>query len=404
MKTNLLQVFEHQNLRIGDRLNDVIFETKHLKALECMAGSNGSPYFSLIHNGVKFNNYVGVISIGNLVIEILPKADKQSRDFNLWQGVLIQMLKESGYLKVKSLSEASLSLRANHILDLYIELFVQEIEFLLHSGLAKNYRLTQGNVNALKGPILFSKHLQQNLVHQERFYVRFQVYDAIHIIHQILSKAIKLLPSITHDSPLLDRIKRIQLTFPEVPSIDVSESLFEKIRFNRRTERYKEALQIAKLLLLNYHPDLSKGSNSVLAILFNMNDLWEKFVFNRIRRVTELESVRGQAKKLFWKSKTIRPDILVKKKSGEVLVLDTKWKIVEDRTPSDEDLKQIFVYNHYFNSKRGILIYPSVSDEGLFSGQYHNLESTCEIAFVKIFDNNSRKLSNEIGKQIITFL
>lgn len=403
MNPKLIQVFEHQTLKVGDRPNDVQFEVKHFEALQRLAGTKGSLFFSLVHNGVKFNKYVGVISVGSLVIEVLPKADKESNDVNLWQSVLIQMLRESGYLKVSSLSEANLKVKANHILDLYIELFLVEIEFLIHQGLAKNYRSISKNANALKGPISFAKHLQQNIVHQERFYIRSQVYDTQNVIHQIFWQALELLPLITHSTLLNDRIKRVQLAFPEMPWIRISESLFNRVKLSRKTQRYSSALQIAKLLLLNYYPDLSKGSNSVLAILFDMNVLWENFIFKRLTRVAGLETVQKQVKKSFWQSKSIKPDIVIRKKSGEILVLDTKWKVIEDRTPSDDDLKQIFVYNHYFQSKRGILLYPSVFEEGLFPGHYHTLDSSCEVAFVKIFDEQE-KLSSQIGDQIAALL
>jgi len=78
-----ITVFEHQSLKIGNGLNEDQFS-----ALQKHYGINGVPYYSLIHNGVKFNEHVGVLQIGNTTIEILPKAEKNDKffliEFLLW--------------------------------------------------------------------------------------------------------------------------------------------------------------------------------------------------------------------------------------------------------------------------------------------------------------------------------
>ncbi|MGB4971763.1 MAG: restriction endonuclease, partial [Cyclobacteriaceae bacterium] len=63
-----LTVFEHQTLKVGQIVNDVVFERKHFEALEKFYG-NGVPYFGLIHDGVKFNEFVGALQVGRLTIE-----------------------------------------------------------------------------------------------------------------------------------------------------------------------------------------------------------------------------------------------------------------------------------------------------------------------------------------------
>src|SRR5690625_4687423 len=68
--------------------------------------ANKNIYFQAIRNGVRFRNYVGVIQIGNIVIEILPKTDKIARIDKddvvreQWQKVLLSMLKYCKRIKI----------------------------------------------------------------------------------------------------------------------------------------------------------------------------------------------------------------------------------------------------------------------------------------------------------------
>ena len=69
-----------------------------------------------------------VIQIGNITIEILPKADRQKSteaDKNNWHNVLLKMLKKCKKIRVDSVSEAALKKRYHSLLDLYFELYLK---------------------------------------------------------------------------------------------------------------------------------------------------------------------------------------------------------------------------------------------------------------------------------------
>ncbi|CAA9891923.1 5-methylcytosine-specific restriction enzyme subunit McrC [Candidatus Methylobacter favarea] len=373
----LITVFEHQSLILKQKIGSVIFDENDLTALQKYYGEKGVPYFSLINNGVRFNEYVGVIQVGNAVIEVLPKADKSptaTNDITTWRDILVHMLSAVGIFDIHAPSNSSLKLKSNSILDLYFALFIKEVEYLLHNGLIKQYRKKEGNVTALKGCLLFGKHIQQNLTHQERFYVRHTTYDVEHKLHFILYKTIRLLKQINTNTALHSRIGVLLLHFPEMPDMRVSEATFEQLIFNRKTYAYKKAIGIAQLLLLRYHPDVINGRHNVLALMFDMNMLWEKFVYVSLRKHKKPgTTITAQSSKLFWQTETgnrstIRADIVINKDKENCVVLDTKWKNLNGCNPSPDDLRQMYIYHRYYHAKRVALIYPGM--ESFKSGFY----------------------------------
>jgi 5-methylcytosine-specific restriction enzyme subunit McrC len=133
-----ITVFEHDSIKLNQTIDNVLIDNKLLTALERYHGEKGVPYYSLIYNGVKFNEYVGVIQIGNNVIEVLPKVERTYTGINekrYWRDILIDMLLTIGAFEVHSTSHSSLKIKPNSILDLYFELFINEVEYLLHNGL-----------------------------------------------------------------------------------------------------------------------------------------------------------------------------------------------------------------------------------------------------------------------------
>lgn len=319
MPKNHITVFEHQELKVGNKE----FTQKQLNALEKFYG-NGEhcTYFNLIRKGVKFKEYVGVLQVGETTIEILPKADKNNdKDTkSKWRDQLIYMLKTVGAFNIKAPTQANLNLNSNSILDLYFELFIKEAEYLFHNGLIKKYRRTEGNTTSLKGALDFGKHIQKNLVHQERFYIKHSTYDQEHLIHKIIYKTLLLLKNINNNVHLQSRIGSLLLNFPEMPPIKVIESTFNKITLNRKSSPYQSILNICKLLLLNYHPDVSKGQDNVLAIIFNMNELWEQFVYHTLRKeLPNFNITNPKHNRLFWtnqitnKKSSMRPDYYYQK-------------------------------------------------------------------------------------------
>jgi 5-methylcytosine-specific restriction enzyme subunit McrC len=383
MNTSIV-TYEFTTLPINDE--------RLLSALEAFYGQNGVPYYDLVRGGVRFKQYVGVIQAGAYTIEVLPKIDKHDGEDYVWQAILVDMLRQSGMVKTDAPTSANLKLKSNSILELYFEMFISECEYILHRGLIKRYRKKEGNRNALKGSLVFSKHIRQNITHMERFYVNYTDYDVQHLINQILLKTIHLIAQCSKSIVLKSRIASLLINFPQLDPISVNSTTFDRLKFDRKSEHYQQAIRIAKLLLLNYHPNITKGKEGVLALMFDMNLLWEKWVLKQLQKhQTSTFKVIGQHALSFWKptdqgaGKSLRPDIIIES-NGDRIIIDTKWKLPKDERPSDEDLKQMFAYNNRFQSKHSILLYPGKKNS--YSGSFYDTHGICELIFLDVLEKN----------------
>ena len=413
------EFFEHERCFVdrGDRrLNKDLYD--------CLLKyyGDGVPYFKLLHNGVQFKEYVGVIQLGKYLIEVLPKADKaliapavnetREKQVNKWQGILLNMIRTLWNFPVVNTSEANLKIKQNSLLDLYFELFVKELEYLVHLGLIKKYVKEEGNLTALKGKLLFSRHINRNLVHKERFYVEYAKYSQDHKLNQILHTALQLLAKLNRNVLLQSRIQHLLLSFQDFSSIKVNEKVFSAIDYNRKTQLYQKAIEIARLLLLNYHPDVSKGRNHVLALMFDMNTLWEEFVAVVLRKGLKGHVVRTQARKAFWKAERgygvrMIPDILIEVNNHRY-VLDTKWKNLNGyMKPSPDDLRQMYVYHDYFLAQKVALVYPGPThivggnyyhNDGSYHEVGHKMNKHCAIMQIGIEEDFTKWKSSIIAE------
>jgi 5-methylcytosine-specific restriction enzyme subunit McrC len=361
---NTLTCFEHTTVRVGQGH----FSAPHFRALARLNERYGNAWFTLLDQGVRFHSYVGVIQLPGLLLEILPKTDKVGPpNATRWRQVLLQMLRVSGQLPMAAPTIAALAQRPLALLEVYIRLFVEQAETLLRQGLVKQYRVTEGNKRALKGRLLFSQQLTHNLVHQERFYTQHQVYDQENELNSLLAMGLRVASQVTRVASLAARIHALLLHWPEVKEVPIP---LIRPQLMRKTERYGPALDLALLLLRHLSPDLSKGEKEAAALLFDMNRLFEVYVARQLR-VAAADSgaeVHIQNREIFWNDTSIRPDLVVQfHNPTRRIILDTKWKLPGQGSPSAADLQQVYAYCHIWKAAHGLLLYPNPDNSSLNS-------------------------------------
>jgi len=160
-------------------------------------------------------------------------------------------------------------------------------------------------------------------------------------------------------------------------------------------------MELARLIILNYSPAISQGKNRMLAILFDMNNLWEKYILTELRKIQETHGliIGGQEQKYIWESNYLKPDIVISKGSVKYLI-DTKWKR-PGNSPSSVDIRQMYAYARFWNAERVMLLYPGVEKTEFKS--FLNTDNDglhqCKMGFVSVL--NGKQLSDDVGVDVL---
>lgn len=343
---------------------------------------------------MRFGSYVGFLQLGDLGIEVLPKADKSELGgHGRWHRALVRMLRVVGDLGLETRDEALLRLDPGRLFDLFIGRFLDECERLLHEGLTRGYRTEEGDRTTFRGRLRVAEHVRRNAVNAARFFVASPVYDHRNLPNLALHEALGVVDRLPVSSAIRARARGLRHGFPELPPWRADAAALARHRLGRNTARYRVGLRLAGLILFHLAPNVMQGKTPLVALLFDMNSLWERYVAVMARRL-RLPGlvVRAQDSAPFWRSEggtqSLRPDITIRdQETGEVsLIVDTKWKVPARGQASGSDLKQMFCYHELFACSRSLLLYPStrgashVSERGRYVGRGHR----CALGFLAV--------------------
>ena len=308
---------------------------------------------------IQARNYVGILQTkSGLTIEILPKiADKTDTDKS--KAVFIKMLRALKNFPFKSSNLASLKTQNLPLLEIFISMFLCELEALVKKGIKSDYVALEENLNFLKGKLNINEQIKRNSVHKERFYVGYSEFLSDIKINRIIKKTLKFLYKKSNSSKNQQKIRELLFIFDEVSTCDDYKNFFEKLIINRRVKHYEQTLLWCKIFLLNNSFTPHKGDDLAFALLFDMNALFESYVGDFIKKSFPGTILQHSEKHLveYPKSFKLRPDIFLKDK----FIADTKWKIIKLKDDiSQADLYQLYAYGKKHECDKLYLIYPKI--------------------------------------------
>ena len=318
---------------------------------------------------IQARNYVGVLQTkSGLTIEILPKiADKNDAERS--KAVFIKMLRTLKNFPFKSSNLASLKTQNLPLLEIFISMFLCELEALVKKGIKSDYVALEENLNFLKGKLNINEQIKRNSIHKERFYVGYSEFLNDIKINRIIKTTLKFLYKKSNLNKNQQKIRELLFMFDEVSTCEDYKNFFAKLIINRQVKHYEQTLLWCKIFLLGNSFTPHKGDDLAFALLFDMNALFESYVGNFIKKKLPGTILQHQEKYLIEKPRKFRlkPDIFLRYKNQNYIA-DTKWKIIrQDINESEKkykisqaDLYQLYAYGKKYKCSKLYLIYPKI--------------------------------------------
>lgn len=182
------------------------------------------------------------------------------------------------------------------------------------------------------------------------------------IENRVLRAAIRRALRVPMTNPIdRQRLMRQLVALDAVDDTPIRPEAIDAIHITRLNQHYAPALRLARLLLANLSLADARGTKSASSFMINMNDLFQQFIFHRLRRalkgdvdVVEEPTVHlGSGRQV-----SMQPDLVFRSRSGETLYVgDAKYKLTADALGRSGDYYQLLAYTTAMDLPGGMLIY-----------------------------------------------
>lgn len=356
-----------------DKLIDFIREMAGSEDNDDVLKFMSTTYIRNIGDVITIRNYVGLIQMDNgFQIEVLPKisfAEENDFDNRETKQIFLKMLRSMKDFPSKNFNLASLRVEKMNLYEIFINMYLQEISYIVKKGIKSDYIQREDSLYFFKGKLLVGRNIKENLVHKERFYVAFDEFHPNRPENRLIKATLLKLQRLTNSFDNAKKIRQLLVFFELVkPSVNIERD-FSKIVINRSNSDYKQILIWSKIFLENKSFSSFSGSTKSRALLFPMEYVYESYVSQQLKKIMipagfEV-STQDKGYYLFNKPRkqfALRPDIVVRK-DDNVIVLDTKWKNLVDNSKSNYgisqgDMYQMFAYSKKYRAKNIWLLYP----------------------------------------------
>ena len=380
-------------------------------------------------------NYVGVIQTKDgTTIEILPKISSLKDDEKTEQNskpktkedkskeILIKMLKTLKKSPFKDFNMANLKSSKMPLLEIFISMFLEELSKLIKKGIKSDYVTKEENLKFLKGKLKISEQIKHNSIHKERFFVEYEEFMSDRIENRLIKTTLQYLYKKAKSNKNQQRIREFLFVFDEIGISHNIKTDFSNLKLNRQMKDYEQILLWCKTFLLENSFSPYKGNDVAFALLFDMNLLFESYVYDYLKRNGNFDDITAQHREHYLAYENdsgkfrLKPDIVINHQS-KTIIADTKWKILSEEKNyngvAQSDMYQLYAYGtKYKECKNMYLIYPYDRLDMQTSYQYFKNEQNEEkkelyldILFFDVVDDKSifnKNVIDRIQKQ--TFL
>jgi 5-methylcytosine-specific restriction enzyme subunit McrC len=305
--------------------------------------------------------YACVVSLpSGLVLRSRPRIDAKN---------LFVMLAYAYGMPPESLEETVEFEDLDQVLEFVAAHFAELVEHRLEQGLYRAYVEREENLGVIRGRIAFVEDVRHNAVLRHRTFCRYTelLWDIPE--NQVLRFVTHVLAGWEFGPATRARLEAIDHRMDEVSRPQFVPSDVDRFQYHRLNADYEPMHRLCRLFLDEMSLSEEQGEEPLNGFLLDMNDLFERFVTEALRReasggweVSDQEQNhlgrRPRAGGGYREAIGITPDIVLRRGPLAGAVLDCKFKRTSSGTFKHHDFYQVVSYCTSLGTSRGGLIYP----------------------------------------------
>lgn len=323
-------------------------------------------------------NFVGVVSTPTgLHIEILPKTSEAHQNIEETRKILLKLLYVAEDLPFIEATDASLKLYQRSLPEVLISRFLSSLASVVRQGIRKDYHRIESEEPFLKGQLQVAQQLRQPVGRQHLFQISYDVFSENRAENRLIHSALIQVSKWVRSADNQKLARELRFAFNDVPKSTNYEADFRLWKNTRDMISYRTLLPWIKLILNQQSPFTIKDKHAGISFLFPMEKLFEEYVAKMLKKHLAYQvKAQLQQRHLLESPKAflLKPDLAIYNKSELLMILDTKWKLIDQNTKyengnedpksgiSQADMYQMFAYGKkYFKSHQNaklVLIYP----------------------------------------------
>jgi 5-methylcytosine-specific restriction enzyme subunit McrC len=365
---------------------------RDLAALERLRNAVGAEILRpTVQNGqrvLKAAQHVGVIRLGSRTIQILPKiyhpgaiADEKQNAREATHN-LLYMLAYAEQLQIREHSLAGLLRRDGDWFELLTRLFAVHLQDEWQRGAYRNYQTIEAESTILKGKWRIADQMRRP-ERKHIFAIAHDQFSADNPLNRVFRFVVERLWNLTRDAENRHLLGDLRQWMDEVTLVSgIKAHDTNPALLTRLNQRYAPLLNLARLFIDGSALQLAAGNVTTFAFVFDMNQLFEAFAVNFIRRHRDailpadlrscelLPQSRGAACYLAKRDGAnvfqLLPDLVLREANRFPLLIDLKYKRLDAtaRTSgvAQADFYQMHAYAHRYDCPQVLLLYPQTAE------------------------------------------
>ncbi|MBD7970408.1 McrC family protein [Paenibacillus gallinarum] len=305
---------------------------------------------------IKAKNYVGVLPLNNGVqLEILPKLHGGTQEDS--KKTFLKMLKTLRDFPSKTFNEANINTEKMPIFEIFITLFIKEVQHLVKRGLKSAYYEVEDNLKVFKGKMNFAQQMKQNTVHKERFYMQYDEFGINRPENRLIKKTLEKLAKESESAENKKDLYRLLVHFESIESSSNIKKDFTQVKIDRNSKYYEAPLNWSRIFLSNQSFTTFSGESFAQTLLFPMDRVFEYYVSRNLKKLLKPNewtiSLQDRKHYLFENKFALRPDIVLRNNTKQhTVIIDTKWKLLTNSSSSNYGISQADMYQMYAYAKK----------------------------------------------------